>query len=78
MSTFTFVLMILVITVVAPIWIIFHYITLWKKMKPRDSDENGVQDSDLRSLAETARKLDDRVQTLEKLLDAEAPGWRNK
>jgi len=84
MSTFTFVLMILLMTVVLPTFITFHYITKWKQMKSGQSglDDQGegrvsVDRSKLEALAATAKKLDDRVQTLEKLLDAEAPGWRN-
>lgn len=80
LGSFTFVLMILVITVVVPLFIVFHYVTKWKEIKTGQSQLGegrvAVDRSKLESLASTAKKLDDRLQTLEKLLDAEAPGWR--
>ena len=80
MSPFGFVLMILFLVVVVPLWIIFHSITKWKAMKSVQlkDDESVVPTEELHHLAKRAEKLDDRVRTLEKLLDAEAPGWREK
>ena len=79
-GAFGFVLMIVFLVVVVPIWIIFHNITKWKQMKSVQlkDGEMVVQAQDLKLLAQRADKLDDRVQVLEKLLDGEAPGWREK
>lgn len=80
MSNYVFVLGLLFLTVVAPLLIVFHYKTLWKKMKINDLGDGrvAVEEKRLWDLYETAEKLDDRVRNLEKLLDAEAPGWRDK
>lgn len=80
MSGYIFVLAILFLTIVAPIAIIFHYITQWKQMKINDLGDGrvAVEEKRLWDLYETAENLEDRVKTLEKLLDAEAPGWRDK
>ena len=71
---FAFVLMVLFVTVVAPIWIIFHYVTKWRGAR-------GLSAQDERTLAElweTAQRMEARIQSLEKVLDAEAPNWRSR
>ena len=76
----SFIFMVLVITVILPLFIILHYITKWKIMKAQETNLGdgriAVDMSKLEALSATAKKLDERVQTLEKLLDQEAPGWR--
>jgi phage shock protein B len=63
---------ILFMVIVAPLWLIFHYKTLWKNQQTKDgADEKTVQE--MRVMAE---RLEGRIANLEKLLDAEAPGWR--
>lgn len=65
---------ILLLTCVIPLWIIFHYITKWKEMKTMSpDDENNL--GDMRRMAD---KLEDRITTLERILDSEIPGWRSK
>ena len=65
---------ILLTTVVAPLWIIFHYVTKWKQMKgitPEDEASLG----DLRG---TADRLEDRIRTMERIMDDEVPDWRSR
>lgn len=65
---------ILLLVIVAPLWIIFHYITKWKEMKsftPEDEASLG----DMRGVAE---RLESRVRTLERILDDEVPNWRSR
>ena len=79
-STFFFVLAIVFLVTVVPLWIVFHYITRWKQMKT-PSPANGQVAVDKAALAElrnSAETLEDRIRNLEKLLDGEAPGWREK
>lgn len=74
MSGFGFVLAVLFMTVVAPLWIIFHYITKWRAQR-------GLSAQDERLLAELwdiANRLEGRIHALERVLDAESPNWRNK
>jgi len=79
-GSFSFIMMVLLLTIVVPLWIVFHYITRWKQMKNEEPGEGRivVDRETLEDLAATATKLEDRVATLETLLDAEAPGWRDK
>jgi phage shock protein B len=60
--------------IVAPLWLIFHYVTVWKTQRNAGRADEGA----IRTMSDTARRLEDRVVALEKLLDAEAPGWRSK
>lgn len=53
-------------------WLIFHYITKWKTAATlTGSDEKLLDD-----LHEMARRLDDRLCTIERIMTAENPGWR--
>lgn len=59
---------------VAPIWLIMHY-----RSKRQIAQGLSTQEIDeLNKLAHTAEMLGERVKTLEAILDAEAPEWRNK
>ena len=54
-------------------WVIFHYITKWKTAATlTGSDEKLLDD-----LHDAARRLDDRLQTIERIMTAENPNWRN-
>jgi phage shock protein B len=66
------VLGILFLVVVAPLWIIFHYITIWRSSRRLSSDDEKA----LGELWQSARRMEGRIESLERVLDAEAPGWR--
>ncbi|HEV7690252.1 MAG TPA: envelope stress response membrane protein PspB [Hyphomonadaceae bacterium] len=69
-----FVPAVLFMVIVAPLWLIFHYVTVWKTQR----NAGRADPSAMNGMWDTARRLEDRVAALEKLLDAEAPGWRSK
>jgi phage shock protein B len=69
-----FVPAVLFMLVVAPLWLIFHYITLWRTQKHAGRADTSA----LNGMWNTAQRLEGRVMALEKLLDAEVPGWRSK
>ena len=53
-------------------WIILHYITRWKTAATlTTADENLMED-----LYDLARRLEDRLGTVERILTAENPNWR--
>lgn len=60
--------------IVAPIWLILHYRSK-RQVSQGLSEEEYIQLSDL---SEMADKMADRIKTLEAILDAETPDWRNK
>ena len=72
--------LIIFLSVVMPIWILFHYITKWKLMKRAGAGEGEtvVKKADLARMRETATSLEERINALETILDAQAPDWRQK
>jgi phage shock protein B len=53
-------------------WLIFHYVTKWKSTaKLTGSDEKLLDE-----LHDAARRLDDRMCTIERIMTAENPNWR--
>jgi phage shock protein B len=65
---------IIFMVIVAPIWLILHYRSKGQVSQGL-SEEEYIQ---LSNLSEAADKMADRIQTLEAILDAETPEWRNK
>jgi phage shock protein B len=53
-------------------WIVFHYITKWKSQGGLTTEDEKLMDE----LHDMARRLDDRVATIERIMTAENPGWR--
>lgn len=71
---FIMALIIVFMVIVAPIWLILHY-------RSKRELNRGLSEGDYRQLNElaaTADKMSNRIKTLESILDAEAPQWRNK
>ena len=55
-------------------WLIFHYITRWKTAaRLTGSDEKLLDD-----LYDAARRLDDRLCSIERIMTAENPNWRQQ
>jgi len=54
-------------------WIIFHYITQWKRAGSLTSEDENLLDE----LHELSRRLDDRLCTIERIMTAENPNWRS-
>jgi len=53
-------------------WVLFHYITRWKTAKTITMQDEDLLDE----LYELARRLDDRMVTIERIVQAENPNWR--
>ncbi|WP_162046602.1 envelope stress response membrane protein PspB [Vibrio taketomensis] len=57
---------------VAPLWLILHY-------RSKKKTSSGLSQEDyqrLQVLSERAESMQKRVDTLERILDAESPSWR--
>lgn len=65
---------IIFLVIVAPCWIIGHYVTRWRIAKTLSADDEQL----LADLWQSANEMTGRIQQLEKILDAEAPGWRGR
>ncbi len=53
-------------------WLIFHYVTKWKTAKTL----TGADEQLLDDLHDAARRLDDRLCSIERIMTAENPEWR--
>ncbi|HAS61569.1 MAG TPA: envelope stress response membrane protein PspB [Vibrio sp.] len=57
---------------VAPLWLLLHY-------RSKRKTSSGLSQEDyqrLQTLSERAESMQKRVDTLERILDAESPNWR--
>ena len=71
---FLMVPMIIFMVVVAPVWLVLHYKSQSKMNRGLTEDESET----LVKLTQQAQRMSDRVTTLEKILDAEVPDWREQ
>ena len=69
-----FVPMILFMAIVAPIWIVMHYRSRHRSSQSLSDDERESLDQ----MLATVDKLNDRIQSLEAILDADHPSWREQ
>ncbi|MCF6215421.1 MAG: envelope stress response membrane protein PspB [Emcibacter sp.] len=65
---------ILFMVVVAPLMIIFHYVTKWKQSRALTSEDEKI----LTEMWDSAERIERRIQNIERILDAESPEWRDK
>ena len=54
-------------------WLLLHYMTKWKQGKTLTVDDENLLDD----LHDTARRLDDRLETIERIMAAENPNWKH-
>lgn len=65
---------IIFVAIPAPLFIVLHFITKWKQAREISAgDEKMLEDLWLLS-----QKLEERLETLETILDSELPDWRRK
>lgn len=55
-------------------WILFHYITKWKQT----ATITGADEKLLDELYDLARRLDDRLCSIERIMTAENPNWKQQ
>ena len=55
-------------------WLIFHYVTKWKQT----ATITGADEKLLDELYDLARRLDDRLCTIKRIMTAENPSWRQQ
>ena len=53
-------------------WLIFHYVTQWKKSGSLSIEDENLLDE----LHDLARRLDDRLATIERIVAVDDPGFR--
>ena len=55
-------------------WLVFHYITKWKTAARLTGSDEKLLDE----LHDAARRLDDRLCSIERIMTAENPNWRQQ
>ncbi len=55
-------------------WLVFHYVTKWKTAATLTGSDEKLLDE----LHDAARRLDDRLCTIERIMTAENPDWRQQ
>jgi len=68
-----FVPMVLFMVIVAPIWLTMHYRSLNRSSRSLSDDDRQALDE----MLATVDKLNDRIGSLESILDADHPSWRH-
>jgi len=53
-------------------WLVFHYVTQWKKNGTLTREDENLLDE----LHDLARRLDERMCSIERIMTAENPNWR--
>ncbi|MFN3725408.1 MAG: envelope stress response membrane protein PspB [Allosphingosinicella sp.] len=64
-------LIVMPILFVALPWLILHYVTKWKV----NSSLTGEDEKMLDELYELARRLEERMNTIDRIMQADNPGW---
>ena len=54
-------------------WLILHYVTQWKRSGGITREDENLLDE----LHDTARRLDDRLNSIERIMAADNPNWRS-
>ena len=65
---------VLLLTVCFPLWIVFHYLTKMKTSKGLSVEDEKM----LSEVWESTNRMEERIKTLERILDIEAPNWRGR
>jgi phage shock protein B len=60
------------IVVIGLPWLIFHYITRWKTAATLTTDDERLMEE----LYDLARRLDERMCSIERIMTVENPNWR--
>ena len=71
---FFFVPTVLFLVIVAPIWIVMHYRSVNRSSRSLSEDDRESIDT----MLVTVDKLNERIASLEAILDADHPNWRQQ
>lgn len=72
MADVTFAILIIFLVVLAPLIIILYFLTKWKQTREISSGDELM----LEELWELAQRMEERLESLEIILDTKAPDWR--
>ena len=64
----------IVVTLLGLPWLIFHYVTKWKTAGRLTGGDEKLLDE----LYDAARRMDDRLCSIERIMTAENPNWKQQ
>jgi len=65
---------ILLCVIVLPLWLILHYSTAWRKSKVLTKSDEGL----LEELWNLSQRLEERLETMEVILDKDHSDWTKR
>jgi phage shock protein B len=71
---FFFVPTVIFLGLVLPLWLVLHYAATWRASKGLSEEDKQTLEATLNEL----NRVEERLQTLETILDAEQPDWRDR
>jgi len=74
MSELATLAVILFLTIVAPLFVVLHFVTKWKQSREISGDDEQM----LEDLYLLSQRMEERLATLERILDDGLPEWRKK
>jgi phage shock protein B len=72
MDGFTAILVVGMLFIGLP-WLVFHYVTKWKQSPTLTQTDEKLLDE----LYDLARRLEDRMETVERIIAADDPNWKS-
>jgi phage shock protein B len=72
LSELILIAIIVFIAIPAPLYIVLHFITNWKQSR----EISGGDEKMLEDLWQLSRRMEERLESLEIILDNEIPDWR--
>ena len=74
MDEYTGIALIIFFAIPAPLFIVLHFITKWKQSR----EISGGDEKMMEDMWRLSQRLEERLESLETILDNEAPDWRKK
>ncbi len=65
---------VLFLVIVLPLFIVLHFITRWKQAREISGDDEQM----LEELYALSQRMEERLLTLERILDDDRPEWRRR
>ncbi len=65
---------VLCLTILVPLIVVLHFVTKWKQTREISGDDERM----LEDMYVMSQRMEERIVTLEKILDDELPDWRKK
>ena len=74
MGDVLFILATIFLVICLPLIIVMHYVTKWRQGREISGDDEQM----LEDLWQLAQRIEDRIETLERILDDDSRDWRGR